>query len=202
MADMGIGRLGNQEVVFKRKFRWTMEILWGGSKIDEYFVKVASRPNLSIEETEINFLNGKMWIPGKGSWETLSLTFYDVGGTGATSMATLYSWLATVYEFTNPTTLRQSSSVATYGATGTLRLFDGCGAEMEAWVLEGMWPQSVNFGDLDYATSDEVTIEMTMRFNKATYYPSCPGFEIVSRCGGCNTLVDASEGVKGTIFTK
>ena len=74
---MGIGVIGQPDVVFKRKFRYTFEIqgFCNNQKnvVPEYFVKVASRPNLEIEETEINFLNGKMWIPGKASWQTMSL---------------------------------------------------------------------------------------------------------------------------------
>ena len=74
---MGIGRLGFQNTVFKRKFRFTFELedICGGKKVPKHYVKVASRPNLSIEETEINFLNAKTWIPGKASWETMTVTY-------------------------------------------------------------------------------------------------------------------------------
>lgn len=36
-------------------------------------VYLENRPTLSIEETEINFLNAKTYIPGKASWENLEL---------------------------------------------------------------------------------------------------------------------------------
>lgn len=205
---MGLGRLGGSDIVFKRKYRWTFVLNspCGGS-IPEYTVKLAARPNLTIEETEINFLHGKMWIPGKGSWETITVTYYDLGGDGG-SLTGLWSWLATVYDFTDPVNLKQSSkrgnslpapgSGATgggiaapgatgggYAGTGVLTLFDGCGKSMERWTLGGVWPQSINFGDLDFSSSEEVTIELTLRYFEVKYEPLCGG-AINPCCGGCD----------------
>jgi hypothetical protein len=191
--NMGMGKLGSEDIVFKRKFRWTMSLNWNNKNIDEYFVKVASRPSLTVEEQEINFLNGKMWIPGKGSWETMEITFYDVGGAAGTSMSTLYSWLATVYNFTDAVGLQQSSSARGYGATGTLRLYDGCGETMEKWTLKKMWPTAVNFGDLDYSNNEEVNITLTVRFSEVEYDSFCPDLNIDPKCVGCNTFGGASE---------
>lgn len=38
-------------------------------------VVVKKRPTLKIEETEVNFLNSKTWIPGKTEWEPIDLEF-------------------------------------------------------------------------------------------------------------------------------
>jgi hypothetical protein len=35
----------------------------------KYKVKIQSRPNCDIKETELNFLGNKTWIPGKATWE-------------------------------------------------------------------------------------------------------------------------------------
>jgi len=189
--NMGLGPLmTNPDIVFKRKYRWTFEIIpyCKNKAIPTYFVKLASRPNLTIEETEINYLNGKMWIPGKGTWETITVTFYDMsdGGVGITS---LYSWLATTYDFTDPIGLKQSSKIGTpnsggYSADGYLNLFDGCGTNMETWILSNMFPQAVNFGELDYSSSEEVTIEVTLRYAECQYENKCGG-RVDPCCVGC-----------------
>ena len=188
---MGLGPLmTNPDIVFKRKYRWTFEIIpyCKNQAIPTYFVKLASRPNLTIEETEINYLNGKMWIPGKGTWETITVTFYDIsdGGVGITS---LYNWLATTYDFTDPIGLKQSSKIGTpnsggYSADGYLNLFDGCGTNMETWILSNMFPQAVNFGELDYSSSEEVTIEVTLRYAECQYENKCGG-KVDPCCVGC-----------------
>lgn len=187
--SMGMGRLGNRNLVHKRKFRWTFRVedVCGGKTIPEHFVKLAARPNLSIEETEINFLNAKTWIPGKGTWETITVTYYDVGGeVNSDDVQTLWTWLATVYDFTNSQTLKQASKRSDYAGRGILKMYDGCGSEMEQWVMKDMWPQAVNFGDLDYSSSEEMTIELTLRYSQVNYKSKCPGFNIDTCCTGCD----------------
>ena len=195
--QMGLGKLGTSSSVFKRKFRWTMEFknvcYDTGLNIPASYVKSANRPSITIDETEINFLNGKMFIPGKGTPETTTLTYYDVASEDAAqSIAPLFTWLATVYNFTNMITLEQSSlkggSVGgSYCAEfGYLTMYDGCGQAIDQFIYKDSWPQSIVFGDLDYASSDECTIELTLRYSNFEYkrIGACaPDFE--AQCGGC-----------------
>jgi hypothetical protein len=58
---------------------------------------------------------------------------------------------------------------------------------METWELKDVWPTSIDFGDLDYATSDECTIQLTLRYSDVKYTNQCPGFEISPCCTGCST---------------
>jgi hypothetical protein len=187
---MGMGLLGGPDIVFKRKYRWTFNLdVPCGPPIGEQVVKLAARPNLTIEETEINFLHGKMWIPGKGTWETITVTYYDIGNDP--TLSGLYSWLATIYDFTNPVNLYQSSRRGDGGATpgysgeADLALYDGCGNIMENWHLSNLWPQAINFGELDYSSSEEVTIELTLRYSEVTYTPYC-GVSFTPCCDGCD----------------
>jgi hypothetical protein len=178
-GNMGLSTLGGSSIVFKRKYRWTFDVTWNKQQIPSAFVKVANRPSLTIEETEINYLHGKMWIPGKGSWETLSVTYYDIGGAGAAGMKGLWDWLASVYNFTDPNSLSQTSrrgndgNEAGWAAVGLLTMYDGTGETMETWKLKNLWPSAINFGDLDYGNSEEATLELTLRFSEAEYTPSC-----------------------------
>lgn len=192
---MGMGAIGGPDIVFKRKYRWTFDVQWGSVNIPAAFVKVAKRPSLTVEETEINYLHGKMWIPGKGTWDNLTVTYYDIGGrdSGAAPMQTLWNWLASVYNFTDPITLTQTSRRGKDGtdkgwaAIGTLRMYDGCGDTMETWTLKNLWPQSINFGDLDYGSSEEATLELTLRFSEASFMPTCGINPPEASCVGCNS---------------
>src|ERR1035437_7128418 len=100
MAQMGLGDMGLSTTVFKRKFRWTLKIESKCSGvIGPSFLKSASRPVLDIDETEINFLNAKAFIPGKGVWNTMEVTYLDANSQG---VASLFQWLTSVYDFTDP----------------------------------------------------------------------------------------------------
>ena len=187
---MGMGLLVDSTTIFKRKFRWGMTITplctkGNNTSIEEEFVKLASRPNITIEETEINMKNGRTWIPGKASWETITVTFYDVVGEAAgTGIMALYSWLASVYNFTegiqggprggNKNVAHMGSARSDYSAVINLRMYSGCGDTLEEWTLKDAWPQAINFGDLDYASSEEATIELTVRYSDVEYC-SCAG---------------------------
>lgn len=197
--DMGLGILGTGDTVFKRKFRWTMEFkgVCGIDKdldIEPTFVKNANRPSLTIGETEINYLNGKMWIPGKGTPDTTQVTFFDVASKdGAKAISHLFTWLATVYNFTNSKTLTQSSAQNVAGGytaqVGILKMLDGCGETIDGFAYLNPWPTTINFGELDYATEDECTIECTFRYRNFEYFTSngrCSN-EFVVYCAGCGT---------------
>ena len=184
---MGIGVIGQPDVTFKRKFRWTFEIFGFCNNeknvVPEHFVQVASRPNLSIEETEINHLNAKTWIPGKAAWETITVTYLDVANE---QMRTLWDWLATVYDFTDPINLHMGTK-RDWDATGVLNMYDGCGTLLEVWQMQHLWPTSVNFGDVDYSSSDIATIELTMRYSDVRYRSYCPDFTPAGCCNGCGS---------------
>lgn len=190
MADnkpMGIGVIGQPDMVFKRKFRWTFEIRGfcdnEANAVPEHFVKMAARPNVAIEETELNHLNAKMWIPGKASWETITVTYIDVAHE---EMRSLYNWLASVYDYTDPINLRMGTK-RDWRATGILNLYDGCGEVLEVWNLQNMWPTAMNFGDLDYSSSEEATIELTLRYSQVSYRSLCPDFVPEGCCTPCGT---------------
>jgi hypothetical protein len=195
--SMGLGLLGTADNIFKRKFRWTMEFLGicgSSTKIAPSFVKAANRPSLTIEETEINYLNGKMWIPGKGTPDTTQVTYYDIASSqGGDVVAGLFTWLATVYNFTDPIGLsqssKQSSATVLGGYTareGVLNMLDGCGNTIDKFIYLDCWPTQINFGELDYSSNDECTIDVTLRYRNFQYIPNsacAKDFEIY--CAGC-----------------
>jgi len=51
--------------------------------------------------------------------------------------------------------------------------------------MRNAWPQAINFGDLDYSSSEEVTIELTLRYSEVSYESKCPEFEIEKCCVTC-----------------
>lgn len=192
--NMGLGVIGANGIVFKRRFRWSLEIDYcttGSTKsVPREFVKVAARPQIDIEETEINYLHGKFWIPGKGTWQTMTVTYYDVSanstffnspplGDTAMTINGLLGWIASVYDITNPTTLYMGSKLQDYQGLARIFLYDGCGNALEGWLLQNVWPQAINFGELDMSSSDECTIELTLRYSQVSYQSYCPAGSIV-----------------------
>lgn len=170
-AQMGLGRLGDPSIMIRRKFRWTLEILDPyamATVVQPQFVKVNARPNLQMEETEINYLNNKMWIPGKSNWEELNVTYFSMGNNDK-DMQDLYTFLAWQSgDLSDPTIAPKKSAFI-------LKLYDGCGNTIEEWKLSDSFVTKINFGELDYTSSEEVTLEMSIRYSQIEYKNHCPG---------------------------
>ncbi len=182
---MGLGEIGNPSLKFKRQFRFTFEINGfcnnASNRVPEHFVQVAARPNLQIEETQIDFLNARTWIPGKGSWETITVEYLDVAHA---SMGPLWSWLATVYDFTDPVNLRMGEKID-WNATGILSMWSGCGDLLETWEMGYMFPTGIDFGAVDQSSNEIARIALTLRFSNVRVKNYCPGYTIQSCCSGC-----------------
>ena len=186
--NMGIGPLNN--VAFKRKYRWlfSVENIGGdqGFKISGKYVKTAKRPNITIDDgTEINFLNGKTYLPGKATFDAIDFTYYDVAVQGDATVGNLLRWVNRVYNFSAPAGGEPTQIAATqrsyaytidgqgYAGTGKLLLLDGCGYALEQWTLVNCWPTKIDFGDLDYKSSEECDITLSIRYSFATYQSHC-----------------------------
>lgn len=190
---MGMGKLGDPSIDPLRKFRWVAIIEYcyvNGSLtkvVPSHFIKTASRPDLTIEDTEINFLNAKTWISGKPSFEQVTFTYLDVN-TG--DNIGLWEWIGTVYNFFgNPKTgdgpCYSMGKRRDYEGIATIQMLDGCGFPVQDWVYRHAWPTSIKFGDLDYASADTVDIEITMRYSEVEFYNRCGRQPIPCYCSPC-----------------
>lgn len=191
--SMSIGQIGNETIVFKRQFRWTFAITSfvgdGSVNIAQdtmWYAKTANRPTLNFDETEINHLHEKHWLSGKPVWETLGITLYDVKydteiDSLSASERALHLWLNHVFNFSTEITpgthefLDMGDHDAEYKADLTLRMLDGHGQAMETWWILGAWPQNVNWGSLDYSSSDTADVEFTLRYDRARFFPGRAG---------------------------
>lgn len=141
----------------KRKFRWFLSI----NGVDAWVLKTCARPQITFEETVIDYINTKRWISGKGAWNPISLTMHDPISPSAA--AKVMAWVRRNYE-----ALSGRMGYATmYKEEITLKMLDPQGAVVEQWKLTGAWPVDSNWGDLDFASSDNVEIQLSIRFDNA-----------------------------------
>lgn len=189
-SGMGINSngIGDPGTVFKTKFRWSFEAegkdcQW---KINPHFVKVANRPSISFEEIEVNFLNDKTWVPGKPTWEPITVTFLDSNRGNSDAVI---SWVSSIYDFNygggGGASKKMSSKITGYTGTVVLTLYDGCGTVTESWILKDAWPQASNFNDLDYSSSEIADLEVTLRYSQVAYISGCGLSPIECDCQGC-----------------
>ena len=141
----------------KRKFRWLLAI----NGIDAFTAKTASRPQLTFDETVIDYINQKRFLAGKGTWAPLNIGLYDPIVPSASQK--VMEWIRLCWE--NVT--GRMGYAQFYKKTINLKLLDPVGAVVEDWELQGTWVQDSNFNDLDYSVSDPVEISLILRFDQA-----------------------------------
>lgn len=141
----------------KRKFRWIVAI----NGIDAFTAKTATRPQITFDETVIDYINVKRYLAGKATWAPLNLTLYDPIVPSASQKVA--EWIRLCFE--NVT--GRMGYAQFYKKTINLKMLDPVGAVVEDWELQGTWVQDSNWGDLDYSVSDPVDIATVLRFDQA-----------------------------------
>lgn len=141
----------------KRKFRWILQV----NGLEAWVVKTGARPQMTFEETVIDYINTKRYVAGKMSFNPITFTLHDPIAPSAAQE--VMQWIRLCYE---SLTGRMGYAVQ-YKKNFTLKMLDPVGAVVEVWEINGAWLQDTNFGDLDYASSDNVELSCTIRFDNA-----------------------------------
>jgi len=137
--------------------RFIMEI----NGIESYIIKTASRPTFTSEVVELDHINVKRKIKGKSTWDDVNITLYDpIVPSGAQQVM---EWIRSSHE---SLTGRDGYNTF-YKKDITFYLLGPVGDKVEQWTLKGAFISSANFGELDWASNDPVSIELTLAYDYA-----------------------------------
>jgi hypothetical protein len=151
----------------KRKFRWLFRIPEVSAEgVNTLPPDKGARPSLSFKEVEVQHLNEVIYFPGKPDWKPINLTLYDI----KKNNNPVIDWLNNQY---NPESGRWRIG---FGGgpefkkpEATLEMYDGCGDILETWTFENIWPNNIEWGELDMSDTMYVTIDLTLRYDRAYY---------------------------------
>ena len=141
----------------KLKNRYVMSI----DGIPAYLIKTAARPSIEFEEVELNHLNVKRFVKGKATWQPVTMTLYDPVVPSAAQA--VMEWVRLSHE---SVTGRDGYSDF-YKKDVNVQVLGPVGDIVEQWTLKGSWIQAANFNDLDFASSEPIDIECTIRYDYA-----------------------------------
>lgn len=155
--------LESTTVCLKRKFRWLFIIPSVSAEgISSLPPSRGARPGISFKEIQVEHLNETIFYPGKPDWKPVELVLYDL----KKNSHPVFRWLQNIYNPSNGAfaTPLENGFVK---SEAYLELYDGCGTVLEKWVFENIWPNSIDFGELDMANSEIVTCNLTLRYARA-----------------------------------
>ena len=129
--------------------------------IPSYLIKTSAKPQITFEEVELNHINTKHYVKGKGAWETLDITLYDpIVPSGAQAVM---EWVRLHKE---SVTGRDGYSDF-YKKDITFNVLGPVGDKVEEWTLKGAMIQSAAFGDLSWDANEPADITLTLRYDYA-----------------------------------
>lgn len=130
-----------------------------------------TRPSVTFENIDLPIYNSTIKLAGKYSWADLTCNLRD-DASGAVSKL-VGEQLQKQLDF-----MEQASAASgiDYKFTTRFEVLDGGNGTatpiaLETWEIYGCYLQSVNYGDMNYGSSDPVTIAMTIRFDNALQTP-------------------------------
>lgn len=129
--------------------------------IQEWTVESAGRPHISINPTEIQFLNTSTWVAGRYRWEDVNITFRDMIGP-STSQA-LMEWVRLIAE----SVTGRMGYAAGYKRDIELEMIDPTGAVVQKWIFKNAWITDFNGGELNYGQDDIAKVTCTLKMDYA-----------------------------------
>lgn len=164
---------GNQGLLMpKLQYRFRVNFLNFGVDVDGGLsltkqVIDCSRPNLSFAEIPLHVYNSTIKIAGKHTWADMSINIRD-DASGSVSKA-VGQQLQKQLDF-----VEQSSAASgqDYKFQVNVQILDGGNGTaapvvLENWELYGCYLKSANYNALNYATSEAVTIGLTIAYDNA-----------------------------------
>jgi hypothetical protein len=167
---------GNQGLLMpKLQFRFRVNFLNFGTNTSsvELTKQVidCARPNVQFSEITLPIYNSTMYLAGKHAWQPLSVNIRDDASNSVSRL--VGQQLQKQMDF-----VEQASAVSgqDYKFQTNIEILDGGnGAStpvvLETWECYGCFLQTANYNTLNYATSDVVTIALTLRFDNAIQSP-------------------------------
>jgi hypothetical protein len=134
-------------------------------------VMTFTRPTINFEEIEVPIYNSRIYLAGRQTWDAVSTTFRDDAGGNVSRLVgeQIQKQMDTLEQ-------ASASSGIDYKFTTRCEVLDGGNGTstpnvLETWELYGCFLVSANYGDLDYASNDPVTIECSLRYDNAVQTP-------------------------------
>ncbi len=134
-----------------------------------------TRPNVSFEQITLDVYNSKVYLAGKHTWEPITLNLREDASNNV--QKSVGEQLQKQFDFFEQSSAR---SGADYKFVTRIEILDGGNGEQQVDVLEtfelyGCYLESANYNQLAYATSDAVTVALTIRYDNAIQTPQGTG---------------------------
>ena len=125
--------------------------------INEWFVESAARPHITINATEIPFLNTSTFVAGRFNWQTINVVFRDPIGPSAAQA--LMEWVRLCAE----SVTGRMGYAAGYKKDIDLEMLDPTGVVVEKWILDSCMITKSAWNQAQYGQDGLATLSVTLQ---------------------------------------
>jgi hypothetical protein len=133
------------------------------------------RPNVTFDNIDLPIYNSTIKLAGKYQWQDITCNLRDDAAGNVSKLVGVQ--LQKQLDF-----MEMSSAAAgiDYKFLTRFEVLDGGNGAyepvvLETWIILGCYLQSVNYGDMNYGTSEDARIALTIRFDNAVQDPAGQG---------------------------
>jgi hypothetical protein len=161
---------GNTTTIMpKLQYRFRVTFLGEGfSATPTRSVISVSRPSLQHEEISIDAYNSKIHLAGKHMWEAVSVVLRD--DVDGTVLRELNNQLNRQIDHATQSAPRAG---AAYKFTTKVETLDGGNPDpgvLDTFELAGCYISNIQYGDMAYATSDQIQVTVTLRYDNCEIF--------------------------------
>jgi hypothetical protein len=126
------------------------------------------RPSLTTESTTIDVYNSKIKLAGKSTWQDINLVVRD--DISNTVARVISAQMGRQMDHAGQSTATAGTN---YKFGMVIQTLDGGNDNVQVidtWSLSGCWLTTVNFNEMNYSTSEAVTIAIGISYDNADYH--------------------------------
>ncbi len=128
----------------------------------------ASRPSLQHDPVQLDAYNSRIYLAGKHTWQPVGVVLRD--DIDGLIVKELNAQMNRQIDHANQASPRAGTA---YKFTTVVENLDGGNpnpAVLNKYELSGCYIESVSYGDLNYASSDQIAINISIRYDNAEIY--------------------------------
>lgn len=161
---------GNTTTIMpKLQYRFRVNFIGEGfSSTPTRSVVSISRPGLTHDETIVDAYNSRIYLAGKHSWDPLTVVLRD--DVDSAVLRELSGQLNRQVDHANQSSSRAGSA---YKFQLTCETLDGANPNpgvLDKFELAGCYIANIQYGELAYASSEQVQVTVSIRYDNAEIY--------------------------------
>lgn len=134
-----------------------------------------TRPSVTFDEIPIEIYNSRIYLAGKHTWEMLTVNLRDDASGEVAKL--VGEQLQKQLDFNE---MASAASGIDYKFLTRCEILDGGNGTaqptvLETWEIYGCYLNQVNYNDLNYGSSEAVTMTLQIRFDNAVQTPNGSG---------------------------